>query len=300
MKPLYLVDASLYVFRAWHSMPDEFQDADGWPTNAVHGFARFLLELLEKERPQHIAIAFDEALDSCFRNRLYPAYKANRDPAPEELRRQFTHCKALCAALGLNVLAHGEYEADDLIGSALHGARPDGFRGVIVSADKDLSQLLMDHDEQWDFARGQRWGMNGVKARHGVEARQIADYLALTGDAVDNIPGVTGIGAKSAAVLLAHFGDLDTLLARVDEVPFLRLRGAATLGLRLREQREHALLWRQLTTIALDAPLDGIEPGYTRASADPGTLNALSDALRFGPMTRRRLRVAAGLEEPGY
>lgn len=297
LRTLYLVDASLYIFRAWHSMPDEFQDADGWPTNAVHGFARFLLDLLEKERPQHIAIAFDEALDSCFRNRIYPAYKANRDPAPEELRRQFTHCKALCAALGLNVLAHGEYEADDLIGTALHGARPQGFRGVIVSADKDLSQLLMDHDEQWDFARGQRWGSAGVKARHGVEARQIADYLALTGDAVDNIPGVTGIGAKSAAILLAHFGDLDTLLARVDEVQFLRMRGAATLALRLREQREHALLWRQLTTIALDAPLEGIEPGYTRAAADDGTLAGLADALRFGPMTRRRLRVAAGLKE---
>lgn len=299
-RPLYLVDASLYVFRAWHSMPDEFQDADGWPTNAVHGFARFLLELLEKERPAHIAVAFDEALDSCFRNRLYPAYKANRDPAPEELRRQFTHCKALCAALGLSVLAHGEYEADDLIGSALHEARPRGFRGVIVSADKDLSQLLQEHDEQWDFARGQRWGAAGVKARHGVEARQVADYLALTGDAVDNIPGVTGIGAKSAAVLLAHFGDLDTLLARMDEVAFLRLRGAATLAVRLREQREHALLWRQLTTIALDAPLGDIGAGHARGQADGDMLAGLSDALRFGPMTRRRLRVAAGLEPPAY
>lgn len=299
-RPLYLVDASLYVFRAWHSMPDEFQDADGWPTNAVHGFARFLLELLEKERPAHIAIAFDEALDSCFRNRLYPAYKANREPAPEELRRQFTHCKALCAALGLSVLAHAEYEADDLIGSALHEARPRGFRGIIVSADKDLSQLLQDHDEQWDFARGQRWGASGVKARHGVEARQIADYLALTGDAVDNIPGVTGIGAKSAAVLLAHFGDLDTLLGRMDEVAFLRLRGAATMAVRLREQREHALLWRQLTTIALDAPLGDIAIGHQRGQADGDMLGALSEALRFGPMTRRRLRVAAGLEDPAY
>ena len=299
-RPLYLVDASLYVFRAWHSMPDEFHDADGWPTNAVHGFARFLLELLEKERPAHIAIAFDEALDSCFRNRLYPAYKANRDPAPDALRRQFTHCKALCAALGLSVLSHGEYEADDLIGSALHAARPDGFRGVIVSADKDLSQLLGEHDEQWDFARGQRWGMAGVKARHGVEARQIADYLALTGDAVDNIPGVSGIGAKSAAVLLAHFGDLDTLLARVDEVACLRLRGAATMAVRLREQREHALLWRQLTTIALDAPLGGVEAGHARGHADADMLAGLSDALRFGPMTRRRLRAAAGLDDPAY
>jgi DNA polymerase I len=297
---LYLVDASLYVFRAWHSMPNEFQDADGWPTNAVHGFARFLLELLEKERPQHIAIAFDEALDSCFRNRIYPAYKANREPAPEELRRQFTHCKALCAALGLNVLAHAEYEADDLIGSALHAMRPRGFRGVIVSADKDLSQLLMEADEQWDFARGVRWSMHGVKARHGVEARQIADYLALSGDAVDNIPGITGIGAKSAAVLLSHFDSLDALLARIDEVPFLRLRGAATLALRLREQREHALLWRQLTTIALDAPFEPVEPDFVRVSADPGMLTALSDALRFGPLTRRRLRTAVGLETDSF
>ena len=294
--PLHLVDASIYVFRAWHSMPDEFHDADGWPTNAVHGFARFLLELLEQERPRHIAIAFDEALDSCFRNRLYPAYKANRDPAPDELKRQFTHCKALCAALGLNVLAHGEYEADDLIGSALHAARPRGFRGVIVSADKDLSQLLAGHDEQWDFARGLRWGTTGVKARHGVEAHQIADYLALAGDAVDNIPGVTGIGTKSAAILLAHFGSLDTLLSRIDEVAFLRLRGAAQMAVRLREQREQALLWRQLATISLDAPIDSIEPDHQRSSPDADMLNALSDALRFGPMTRRRLRQAAGLE----
>ena len=123
MQTLYLVDASMYVFRAWHSMPDEFHDADGWPTNAVHGFARFLLELLERERPRHIAIAFDESLDSCFRNAIYPAYKANRDPAPPELRRQFAWCKALCKAVGLVTLAHTDYEADDLIGTAVHVGR---------------------------------------------------------------------------------------------------------------------------------------------------------------------------------
>jgi len=293
--PLYLVDASLYVFRAWHSMPDEFHDAEGWPTNAVHGFARFLLDLLERERPRHIAVAFDEALDSCFRNRIYPAYKANREPAPAELRRQFAHCKALCAALGLPVLAHSDYEADDLIGSALHAMRPHGFRGVIVSADKDLSQLLTAIDEQWDFARGHRWGLSGVKARHGVEASQMADYLALCGDAIDNIPGISGIGCKTAAVLISHFGSLDTLLARIDEVPFLRLRGAAGIALRLREQREHALLWRELTTIALDAPLDTGDAGFIRGQGDGHVLTALSEALRFGPMTRRRLQEAAGV-----
>jgi 5'-3' exonuclease len=292
---LYLVDASMYVFRAWHSMPNEFHDEDGWPTNAVHGFARFLLELLEKERPRHIAVAFDEALDSCFRNTLYPAYKANRESAPEELKRQFVHCKALCVALGLPVLAHQDYEADDLIGSALHAARAHGHRGVIVSADKDLSQLLAGLDEQWDFARGQRWSSAGVKARHGVEAHQIADYLALTGDAVDNIPGVPGVGPKTAAVLLAHFGSLDALLARVDEVAFLRLRGAASVAAKLREHRAQALLWRQLTTIALDAPLQEAT-AFPRGTGDAAHLLALCESLRFGPLTRRRLHAAGGVQ----
>ena len=290
---LHLVDASMYVFRAWHSMPDEFHDADGWPTNAVHGFARFLLELLERERPRHIAIAFDEALDSCFRNAIYPAYKANRDPAPPELRRQFAWCKALCKAVGLVTLAHTDYEADDLIGTAVHAGRRDGFRSIIVSADKDLSQLLQADDEQYDFAKAVRWKADGVKARHGVHAHQIADYLALTGDAVDNIPGISGIGANSAAVLLAHFESLDALLARIDEVPFLRLRGAAGMATRLREQREHALLWRQLTTIALDAPLpDG---GFARGRGDGEELASLADWVGFGPLTRKRLADAAGL-----
>lgn len=293
---LYLVDASLYVFRAWHSMPDEFQDDEGWPTNAVHGFARFLLELVERERPQHIAVAFDEALDSCFRNAIYPAYKANREPAPEALKRQFGHCRALCEALGLTVLAHREFEADDLIGSALATMRVSGYRGVIVSADKDLSQLLDGDDQQWDFARDQRWGVDGVPARHGVQARQIADYLALCGDAVDNIPGVPGIGAKTAAALLAHFDTLDAVLARVDEIPFLRLRGAASTAAKLRAHREQALLCRQLTTIALDAPLTGHDAHFTRDRADAARLGALCETLRFGPMTRRRLYQAAGVD----
>lgn len=115
--PLYLIDASIYVFRAWHTMPDEFHDTDGWPTNAVQGFARFLLDVLERERPRHVVVAFDEALDSCFRNRLYPAYKANREPAPEELKRQFAHCRALCVALGLSVLGIG---ADETVAGFIH------------------------------------------------------------------------------------------------------------------------------------------------------------------------------------
>ncbi|MGN6153762.1 MAG: 5'-3' exonuclease [Lysobacteraceae bacterium] len=294
--PVYLIDASIYVFRAWHTMPAEFTDADGWPTNAVAGFARFLLDVLERERPKHIAVAFDEALDSCFRNALYPSYKANRDQAPEELRRQFAHCRAVCTALGLTVLGHPDYEADDLIGSALVQARAAGHRGIVLSADKDLSQLLHLGDEQWDYARNQRWGVHGVKARHGVEAHQIADYLALCGDAVDNIPGVPGIGQKTAAVLLAHFGDLDSLLSRVDEVPYLRLRGAAQAAAKLREHRDAARLFRQLTTIACDAPVGDTAPRFHRGPADAATLGTLCEHLRFGPMTRRRLYDAGGLK----
>ena len=294
---LYLVDASIYVFRAWHSMPNEFTDADGWPTNAVHGFARFLLELLERTRPEHIVVAFDDALDSCFRNRLYPSYKANRDAAPEELQRQFAACKQLCVAMGMTVLAHTDFEADDLIGSALHAARAHGFRGVIVSADKDLSQLLGETDEQWDFARGQRWSAAGVPARHGVRADQIADYLALTGDAIDNIPGVPGIGSKTAAALLAHFGTLDEVLRRVEEVPYLSsIRGAARAAQQLRTHREQALLCRELATIVLHAPCEGADDHFRRGAPQQRPLQDLCERLRFGPLTRRRIHAACGLD----
>ncbi len=290
--PVHLVDASLYVFRAWHSMPPEFHDRDGWPVNAVHGFARFVLELLERQRPERIVVAFDESLDSNFRNEIYPAYKANRDAAPDELKRQFAHCQRLCRALGLPVLADGRYEADDLIGAALHQVRRAGHAGLIISADKDLSQLLDADDEQWDYARNERWRADGVKARYGVHAHQIADYLGLTGDAVDNIPGVPGIGAKTAAILLAHFGSLDELLERVDEVPFLRMRGSAQHAQRLLDHRELALLSRRLATIDVNAPLPPDLGDATRSPADTAALESLCEDLRFGPMTRRRLMSA--------
>jgi DNA polymerase-1 len=294
MSTLYLVDASLYVFRAWHSLPDEFNDVDGAPVNAVHGFTRFLLELLEREKPQHIAVAFDESLEGSFRNDFYPAYKANRDPAPEALKRQFAYCQQVARALGLCVISDPRYEADDLIGTLLVRQRGEGFRGVIVSADKDLSQLLSVGDSQWDYARQQRWDADGVKARYGVHAHQIADYLGLTGDAIDNIPGVPGIGAKTAAALLEHFGALDDLLRRVAEVPYLRLRGAAAHASRLTEHREQALLSRRLATISLDAPLAGDVGSAARGRGDRDQLDALFERLRMGPLTRRRALEQAG------
>ena len=285
---LHLVDASIYVFRAWFSLPDSLSDADGWPSNAVHGFTRTLLDLLESERPQHIAVAFDEALESSFRNQLYPPYKANREPAPDELKRQFAHCKAVCSALGLSVLADGGFEADDLIGSAQQAGRAHGLRAIVISADKDLSQLLTGPgDEQFDIGR-QRWDAHGVKARHGVHPEQIADYLALAGDASDNIPGVPGIGSRTAAALLSHFGSLDALLERRSEVAQLRLRGAARVARALDGHAEAARLYRELTTIACHAPLAEAAP-FARRQGDPEAITRLATHLRFGPETRRRL-----------
>lgn len=291
---VHLVDGSLYVCRSWFSQAPEVTDADGAPVHAVHGFTRFLLDLFERAQPTHVAVAFDESLTTSFRNEIYPDYKANRPPAPADLLRQFAACKQIAHALGATVLTDTRYEADDLIGSALTTLRGAGFRGVIVSADKDFGQLIDDGDEQWDPPRNQRWDGAGVKARLGVLPRQVADFLALTGDAVDNIPGVPGIGAKTAAVLLHHFGTLDALLARADEVPFLRTRGAAAAALRLREHAEQARLSRALTGIVLDAPVPSGEDAYRRRRCDLDGIEAMFEQLRFGALTRARVRELAG------
>ncbi|HEX4480416.1 MAG TPA: 5'-3' exonuclease H3TH domain-containing protein [Rudaea sp.] len=287
---LYLIDASLYVFRSWHAVPPTFHDHEGAPVNAVYGFARFLCDFLERAKPTHVAVAFDESLTSSFRNTIYPDYKANRELPPDELRRQFAYCKQVSAALGLCVLSHEHYEADDLIGSAMIGMRKHGFRSVVISADKDFGQLIEVHDEQWDFGRDLRWNVDGVKQRLGVRPDQVVDFLALTGDAVDNIPGVPGIGAKTAAILLAHFGSLDELLRRVEEVPYLRFRGAGQIYLRLKEHREQALLSRMLSAIALDAPVPPHADGMSRGTPDLSAIDDLIEKLRFGPLTRSRLR----------
>ena len=287
---IHLIDASVYVFRAYYSAPSEFLDTEGHPVHAVYGFLGFLLSLLEQSRPTHLAVAFDESLTTSFRNEFYPEYKANREQTPADLDRQFDYCRELVAAMGMASLQHKEYEADDLIGSALLKLRPLGFRGVIVSADKDLSQLIGAEDRIWDFAKNMRYGPDGVVERMGVRPDQVVDFLALTGDAVDNIPGIPGIGPKTAAALLAHFGSLDAVLARVEEIPFLRLRGAAATAAKIKANREIALLSRRLTAIALDAPVPDGADAFALATPDSAALNALLDRLRFGPMTRRRVR----------
>jgi len=289
MRTLHLIDASLYIFRAWHSMPaSAFTDRDGAPVNAVHGFTRFLCDFLERTLPTHALTAFDESLTSSFRNAIYPAYKAHRELPPAELLVQFNYCKQIAAALGMCVLTDLQYEADDLIGSVVTRVRAEGFRNVIISADKDFGQLIVDGDEQWDFSRNERWDGAGVKRRLGVRPDQVVDYLALTGDAVDNIPGVPGIGPKTAASLLAHFGSLDVLFARIEEIPYLRLRGAGQAYARIKEHREQALLSRALSAIALDAPIPQHTEQLRWRRPDASALAPLFDQLKFGPLTRKR------------
>ena len=290
IQTLHLIDSSLYIFRAWHSLPDEFHDIDGAPVNAVQGYTRFLCDFLERTRPTHVLAAFDESLVSSFRNAIYPEYKANRELPPAELKVQFAYCKQVAAALGVSVLADEQLEADDLIGSAVEMSRKADFRNVIVSADKDFGQLIGLHDEQWDFSKNERWDAQGVKQRLGVRPDQVVDYLALTGDAVDNIPGVPGVGPKTAATLLAHFGSLDALLARIEEVPFLRLRGAGQVYVRLKTHREQALLSQKLSAIVLDAPVAENVESLRWRQPDHSALEALFDRLRFGPLTRSRCK----------
>lgn len=287
-QPVYLVDASVYIFRAWFSMPDDFVNAVGEPTNAVYGFSGFLCSLLEQTAAEHVAVAFDESLSSSYRNEIYPEYKANRDPAPEDLKRQFAWARAVAEAMGLQCYADARYEADDLIGTLASYWRERGHPICVVTSDKDLAQLVGENDHWWDFTRNQKLNAKQLTEKFGVLPEQMADFLALTGDSVDNIPGVPGVGPKSASALLGHFGDLDSLYQRLDEVPFLSVRGAKSLHRKLADNKDAAHLARQLTVIetAVDSAL--ASPDLQRAPVDSDKLNRLFDDLAFGGMLRQR------------
>jgi len=283
-----LVDASIYVFRGWFSLPATLAASDGQPINAFYGFARFLLELLAREQPRAIVCAFDESLTTSFRNDFYPAYKANRERAPEELKAQFALCRALCRALGVVELGSPRYEADDLIGSlmARHRGAVSGF--TIVTRDKDLAQLVGERDEYWDYAADLRLDHAGVTQRFGLPPTLIADLLALTGDVVDNIPGVPGIGPKTAVALLRHFGGLEALMARLGEVPgVVGLRGAKRLGGLLETHRDTIAMARRLTVIATDAPVPAGTQALHRAAVDHAALEALFQACGVGERLRQ-------------
>ena len=285
---LHLIDASFFVFRAYYSVTPEMTDGDGRPVNALYGFARFMGDLLERAKPTHIAVAFDESLASSFRNEIYPAYKANREPAPDELKQQFGLCREFCRLLGLAEFADGVYEADDIIGAIATRMRDEGHASVLVTRDKDLAQLVREGDEFWDFAGDRRFGYADIEGKFGVRPERMADYLALTGDSVDNIPGVPGVGPKTAAALLKVFESLDHLYDNLGEVAALPIRGAAKLPGRLREHREAAYLARRLTCIACDMPLEFVHDDLRRRAPDVPALESFYERARFGPMLGRQ------------
>jgi len=287
---LYLVDASVFIFRAYYSVPLELADRDGNPVNAVHGFARFLGDLLERESPARIAVAFDESLEQSYRNEIYPAYKANREPAPVELKRQFGLCRDVVRALGIADYGSSRYEADDIIGTLATRARAAEVPVTIVSRDKDLTQLIGAHDTYWDAVADVRYGYDDIEQRFGVKPERMADFLALMGDAVDNIPGVPGVGRKTAATLLKHFDTLPGVYDNIAAVPKLKFRGATFVAQSLAEHREAAFMSRQLTGIACDMPLVAAVADLQPQAPDLAAVEAIYERLGFGRMLREQAR----------
>ena len=285
---IFLIDASVYVFRAYHSVLPAMVDQDGHPVHAVFGFARFIGDLIERMRPRYMAVAFDQRLANSYRSRIYPPYKANREPHPVDLLKQFEHCREVCRRLGLAVFTNPEYEADDIIGTLGCLMRDEGVRSAFITRDKDLAQLVRDGDLFWDYGAREQFGYRDIERYYGVAPERFADYLALTGDCVDNIPGVPGIGPKTAASLMKEFESLDDLYGNLSRVAGLKLRGAKTLGDLLREHRESAYLARQLTRITCDMELGvGVE-GLRRRVPDVSALGGLYDHLGFGPFLRHQ------------
>ena len=285
---LYLIDAPIFVFRAWHTVPNDVVDYDGNPVNALHGFARFLGDLIEREKPGHIAVAFDERTENSYRTLLYPAYKANRDPAPLELKRQFLLCRQLCRAMGVPSFTSSEYEADDIIGTLAERARVDGRNVVIVTRDKDLSQLVRRGDVYWDYLDDRRYRYDDIAERFGVQPERMACFLALMGDAVDNIPGVPGVGRKTASMLFRHFESLQQLYDNLDGVLKLKMRNAGFVCGQLRDYRDSAFLARKLTGIACDMPLEVKLSDLYRRQPNLTALDRLYDSVGFGRLLRNQ------------
>ncbi len=296
MPVVYLIDASVFIFRAWHSLPLELQDAHGNPTQALYGFACFLGDLIERRAPSHLAAAFDECESASFRHTLYPPYKANREPAPPALRRQFGLCREFCRHLGVADFASPEFEADDLIGTLAVRCRADGMPVTVVSRDKDLAQVVGERDTYWDYAGEAEYRYHDIAARFGAAPERMADYLALRGDSVDNVPGVPGVGAKTAAALMRLYGSLDELYAQPELAASLPLRGAASLPARLRAHRDTAYRARALTRVACDAPLGVAGDDLRRVLPDLAAIDAFCDCHGFGTLLRRQAaRIHAAL-----
>jgi DNA polymerase-1 len=281
---VFLVDGSSYIFRAYHALPPLNRKSDGLQVNAVLGFCNMLWKLLRDmppdNRPTHLAIIFDKS-EVTFRNKLYPDYKAHRPPAPDDLIPQFSLIREAVRAFDLPCLEQAGFEADDLIATYVRLACERGATATIVSSDKDLMQLVTDCVTMYDTMKDRRIGIAEVIEKFGVPPEKVVEVQALAGDSTDNVPGVPGIGVKTAAQLIVEYGDLETLLLRAGEIKQPKRREA------LIENAEKARISRQLVLlddkVKLDVPLDELavhEP-------DARKLIAFLKAMEFSTLTRR-------------
>jgi DNA polymerase-1 len=281
---VFLVDGSGYIFRAYHALPPLNRKSDGLQVNAVLGFCNMLWKLLRDmppdNRPTHLAIVFDKS-EVTFRNKLYPDYKAHRPPAPDDLIPQFGLIREAVRAFDLPCLEQVGFEADDLIATYAREAGERGATATIVSSDKDLMQLVTDKVVMYDTMKDRRIGIAEVIEKFGVPPEKVVEVQALAGDSTDNVPGVPGIGVKTAAQLIVEYGDLETLLLRAGEIKQPKRREA------LLENAEKARISRQLVLlddkVKLDVPLDELavhEP-------DARKLIAFLKAMEFSTLTRR-------------
>ncbi|MBP7868354.1 MAG: DNA polymerase I [Acidobacteria bacterium] len=246
---VYILDTLSQVFRAYYAIQGDFTAPDGTPVKAVFGFVHMLRKLMETRKPAYFVAAADPG-GPTLRHRKAAAYKANRKPVPEDLKAQVPLVFDVLGAFGIPVLVVEGFEADDVIARLVREARANGREAVVLSSDKDLFQLVGDGVTVADTRADVTYGPEEVKAKFGVPPERITDYLALTGDASDNIPGAPGIGPKTAVALLEQFGSLDACLDRLEEVKSERIRGI------LRENRQRVLDSRELATLMPDLPLD--------------------------------------------
>ncbi|MGB5367382.1 MAG: DNA polymerase I [Polyangiales bacterium] len=254
-KTIYVIDISSYVFRAYHALPP-LSNSKGEPTHAVAGVASMLLKLLREREPQGVIVAMDSRGKS-FRKELYADYKANRPPAPPDLEQQMVRVREIAEAWGMSPIEAPGFEADDVIATLVTQARGKGLRVVIVSADKDLLQLVGPNVVMYDTMRDKVFGVEETREKLGVEPEQVRDLLALMGDSSDNVPGVPSVGQKTAAKLLEEYGSLDGIYENLDGITRKALK--AKLG----EHRDKALTSRELVTLRHDVPIE--KDAVTRA-----------------------------------
>ncbi|MSP39380.1 MAG: hypothetical protein EXR70_12895 [Deltaproteobacteria bacterium] len=251
---LFLIDGSSYIFRAFFAIP-LLTNAAGLPTNAIFGFTNILLKFLKQYKPEYVAVALDAGRVT-FRNEMFAAYKGNRPEAPADLIPQFPYFRKVLDALNLPLLEIPGYEADDIIATLCDRLNGQGCELVVVSSDKDLMQLVTNGVKLLDSAKDRWIGRDEVKDKFGVAPEQVIDVMGLMGDQVDNIPGVKGIGEKTAGALIQQFHNLENLYDHLDDMEQMKLRGAARIRQILEAGKEQAFLSRALATVKRDVPLD--------------------------------------------